>query len=135
MPTGPGGAADNRPPRGLSSDQIRQFRGEARQRLDEARQLREQLSREGFDVSDLDQVIMDLSRLDDERVYGEPKELALLQAAIVDGVKHFEYRLRRDLAGNAEDRLLLGGSREVPEGFRKYVEEYYKTLSRREGGR
>jgi hypothetical protein len=135
MPSGPGGAADNRPPRGLSSDQIRQFRGEARQRLDEAGQLREQLAREGFDVTDLDQVIMDLSRLDDERVYDTPKELAQLQAAIVDGVKQFEYRLRRELAGDAEDRLLLGGSREVPEGFRKYVEEYYKTLSRREGGR
>jgi hypothetical protein len=132
-PDGPGGGADARPGP-LTADQVRQFRGEVRQRLQEARQLREELSREGFDVTDLDQVIQDLSRLDDARVYGTPKELALLQAAVVDGVKQFEYRLRRELAGDAEARLLLGGSREVPEGFRKYVDEYYKTLSRRAGG-
>jgi hypothetical protein len=130
-PTGPGGGGDMRPGT-LTPDQARQFRSEARQRLQDAQQLREELRRQGLDTADLDQVIRDLSALTDERVWGTPKDLEALQAAVVDGVKQFEYRLRRQLAGAEDQKLLLSGSDEVPEGFRKLVEEYYRALARRQ---
>jgi hypothetical protein len=92
------------------------------------------LSRQGFDVSELDGVIRDLKALDNPRTYEDPQGLAQLQSSVVDGVKQFEYRLRRTLAGGGDDKKLLTGSDEVPEGFRKLVEEYYKALSRKQGG-
>lgn len=129
-PTGPGGSGDMRPG-SISPEQARQFRSEARQRLQDAQQLRDELRRQGMDTADLDQVIRDLSALTEERVWGMPKDLEALQAAVVDGVKQFEYRLRRDLGMADDQKLLLSGSDEVPEGFRKMVEEYYRALARR----
>jgi hypothetical protein len=130
-PTGPGGGGDMRPG-SISPDQVRQFRSEARQRLQDAQQLRDELRRQGIETADLDQVIRDLSALTEERVWGTPKDLEALQAAVVDGVKQFEYRLRRELGMADDQKLLLSGSDEVPEGFRKMVEEYYRALARRQ---
>jgi hypothetical protein len=113
---------------------VRQFRAEVRERLAEAQRLRDELQRQGFDVSELNQVVRDLQALDNNRVYQDPKGLAQLQASVVDGVKQFEYRLRRELAGAADEKKLLTGSDEVPEGFRKLVEEYYKALSAKKQG-
>jgi hypothetical protein len=129
-PTGAGGGGDMRPG-SLSPDQARQFRSEARQRLQDAQQLRDELRRQGMETTDLDQVIRDLSALTEERVWGTPKDLEALQAAVVDGIKQFEYRLRRELGLGDEQKLLLSGSDEVPDGFRKMVEEYYRSLARR----
>jgi hypothetical protein len=46
-------------------------------------------------------------------------------------VKRFEYGLRRRLEG-AGNQILLSGSDEVPEQFRRMVEQYYKSLSKSE---
>jgi hypothetical protein len=75
-------------------------------------------------------VISGLRELDKAQTYDVPLDVERLQAAVVDGAKQFEYRLRRELAGADEQQLLLSGTEEVPDGFRKLVEEYYKALSR-----
>jgi hypothetical protein len=115
----------------MSPGDVRQFRSEVRQRLNDAQQLRNQMAREGRDVTELDRVIGDLRALDSERVYGTPRELERLQASVVDGLKQFEYSLRRELDGAGKEKMFLSGSDEVPEGFRKMVEEYYRALSRK----
>jgi hypothetical protein len=99
--------------------------------LQEAQQLREELRRQGFDTSDLDGVIRDLRALGEERAYGTPRDLDRLQSSVVDGVKQFEYRLRRELLGQQPEQVLLSGSQEVPEPYRKMVEEYYRSLSKK----
>jgi hypothetical protein len=126
-----GGSAggDARPPSFAPGD-VRQLRSEVRQRLAEAQALRQELQRQGVDTSELDDVISGLRELDKAQTYDVPLDVARLQAAVVDGAKQFEYRLRRELAGTDEQRLLLSGTDEVPDGFRKLVEEYYKALSR-----
>ena len=43
-------------------------------------------------------------------------------------MKRFEYTLRRKVEGDA-NQVLLSGSDEVPEQFRKLVEQYYRSLS------
>ena len=52
-----------------------------------------------------------------------------LQAAAAEADKRFEFNLRRksELKGN---EVLLSGDGEVPEEFRKLVEQYYKSLSK-----
>ena len=67
--------------------------------------------------------------MDDDRVYQDPQELARLQAQVADGLKRFEYGLRRRVEGNAS-QVVLSGSDEVPDQFRKLVEQYYRSLSK-----
>jgi hypothetical protein len=130
MNGGVGGARGAIGPRGVSSDDARQLRNEVRQRLAEAQALRQQLSRDGRDVSQLDEVIRGLRALGGDEVWGDGENLRRLQAAVVDNLKQYEFGLRREVLGAERERLFLSGTDEVPEGFRKLVEEYYRALSR-----
>ena len=56
-------------------------------------------------------------------------ELTRLQTQVAEGLKRFEFGLRRrvDADGNT---VALSGSEEMPEEFRKLVEQYFKSLAR-----
>ena len=64
--------------------------------------------------------------LDAPAIAGLPQ----LSAAIVDRLKQYEFGLRRDVLGADRERLFLSGTDEVPEAYRRLVEEYYRSLSR-----
>ena len=74
-------------------------------------------------------MLRNLRQLTDDRRYKDADELARLQAQVTDSAKRLEYDLRRKVEG-AERQLLLSGSDEVPEKFRKSVEQYYRSLSK-----
>ncbi|MCH7775552.1 MAG: hypothetical protein IH878_03285 [Gemmatimonadetes bacterium] len=116
---------------GFRPDDVRQFRGEFRERATELEALRQRMRREGIDVSTLSDVLERLRRLDSRSVFDDPAEIARLQQAAIEGLKEFEYALRRRFADPESDRLLLSGSDEVPQGFKELVEEYYRALSNR----
>jgi hypothetical protein len=84
---------------------------------------------ERLDTRQLDEVLKGLRALQDDRVYQDAEELLRLQAAVSDSMKRFEFALRRR-AESAAGQPVLSGSDEVPEQFRKLVEEYYKSLSK-----
>jgi hypothetical protein len=107
----------------------RQFQREFGERRDEAQQLRDELRREGVDTQDLDAIIEQLGQLDNRRAYADPRGIAELQAQIIQGLKEFEYVLRRQLVGDDTRELLLSGSDEVPASYRELVEEYYRALA------
>jgi hypothetical protein len=130
---GGGGYGSRRPDR-FNADDVRQFRSEARQWTREAEQLQRMLKEQRIDPRDLDELLRNLRRLDDDRIYQDVEELARLQTQVAEGAKRFEYGLRRRIEGNA-NQILLSGSDEVPEQFRKMVEEYYKSLSKGAAGR
>jgi hypothetical protein len=48
---------------------------------------------------------------------------------VTEGLKRFEYGLRRKVGDDA-DRALVTGADEVPQEFQKLVEEYYRSLAR-----
>ncbi len=56
-------------------------------------------------------------------------ELARLQAAVTEGLKRFEFDLRRQIAADGA-AVALSGSDEVPEAYRKLVEEYTRSLAK-----
>ncbi len=89
------------------------------------------MSEQGISVESLDEVLRRVQELERQRTYNDPDELRRLQLAVIEGLKEFEYSLRRELRGEGEDRLLLSGSDDVPAGFRELVEEYYRELSNR----
>ena len=108
---------------------MRQFRNEARQWTREAENLRKYLQQQRIDPKELDAILRNLRALDNDKVYQDASELARLQSQVTEGVKRFEYGLRRRLEGTG-NQILLSGSDEVPEQFRKLVEQYYKSLSK-----
>jgi hypothetical protein len=67
------------------------------------------------------------------RPYANLAELEQLQNELREGLQRLEFRLRREVEGEATERAVLQGSDEVPEGFRALVEEYFRALSRAGG--
>ncbi len=127
-----GGGADVRAGE-MSPGEIRQFRSEVRERASEARDLQRVLDEQDIDSRQLADVVQALRSLDRERVYKNAAELARLQAQVLEGLKQLEFGLRRELEGEAVDQAFLSESEDVPTGFRKLVEEYYRALSRTPG--
>jgi hypothetical protein len=87
------------------------------------------LRAENIDSRELDEILRRLRELEDERSYKDISEIARLQTFVSEGLKRFEYGLRRQ-AGADADRVLQSGSSEVPAEFKSQVEEYYRSLSR-----
>ncbi|HIF07111.1 MAG TPA: hypothetical protein EYQ64_09220 [Gemmatimonadetes bacterium] len=88
------------------------------------------LQEEDLNQQQLGEVISALRQLDREDVYLDLAELNRLQSQIVEGLKQLEFGLRRELEGEGEDRVFVSGSDDVPTGFRRLVEDYYRALSR-----
>jgi hypothetical protein len=86
------------------------------------------------DVGEIDNLLAYLRSLDDRRVYGDLDEIERLRTELIQGLKEFEYALRREVVGPQDERLFLSGSEEVPPGYREMVEEYYRNLSRTRDG-
>ena len=107
---------------------VRQWSREYTQRAGEAEELRRLLDSEQFEVGDLDQIIQQMRDLDDLRRYQDPEAIAKLQAFVLEELKRFEYRLRREITEENEE-LFLAGNEEMPDGFRDLVEEYFRALS------
>ena len=87
------------------------------------------LREQNVDPKELDEIMKRLRELDSERVYQDVEELARLQTFVAEGIKRFEYALRRKV-GDEADRALVSGSEEVPAEFKALVEEYYRSLSK-----
>ncbi len=87
------------------------------------------LEQEGFSAGELDEVIRQMQELDDSRLYQDAEVIARLQTFILEELKRFEYRLRREVDSENEE-LFLASSDEVPPGFRDLIEEYYRALSK-----
>jgi len=114
----------------LDPGDIRQFRREFRERRSEAERLQEDLRGQGIEVEALAGILDRLRALDRARTYNDPEEIRRLEDAVIEGLKEFEFILRRQLLGVEDGALTLSGSDDVPEGYRKMVEEYYRDLSR-----
>lgn len=124
------GAGQRGPNGRFSAEDARQFGREAQARRGEAEELRRALAQQGIETGDLDGLIARMRQLESQRVYDDPEEAERLQASVVEGLKAFEFALRRRVEGPAGEQLRLGGSDEVPAGFRALVEEYYRSLAR-----
>jgi hypothetical protein len=115
--------------RRLSPEDIRQLRNEARQYANDARDLRGVLRSESIDGRELDEVISKLRELEDDRAYQDVNELARLQQFVAEGLKRFEFGLRRKIEGDASAAALTGTD-DVPTEFKALVEQYYRSLAR-----
>jgi hypothetical protein len=118
---------------GLNREDRRQFTRELREQIQELSELRRELVEEGVDVGELDNVINQMGGMDRRGTIGEALGVALLEDEVIQGLKGFEFNLRRLLQPDADQRLYLSGSDDVPDGYRELVEDYYRELARRRG--
>jgi hypothetical protein len=87
------------------------------------------LQGQGIDPRALDDILRNLRALDDDRVYQDAAVLEGLQTAVAEGMKRFEFNLRRQAEMKGSE-VFLSGADDVPEEYRKLVEQYYKSLSK-----
>ena len=127
---GPGAGGNVPGGGGMSREEARQLSREMRERLGDARALREQLAQQGVDVAPLDRVIQGMGaeeRTDPADV--SPNALAL-RAQVLEGLKAYEFALRRQMGDAGGAKVLLDRSGEVPAAYRSQVEEYYRSVSK-----
>jgi hypothetical protein len=117
----------------IGPGEARQLAREYRERREAAEALGRELAREGIDAEQLRELIAAMRQLESARAFEDPDEVARLQAAVVEGAKAFEFALRRQAARDGGEGPRLGGSAEVPAGYRELVEEYFRSLSRGRG--
>jgi hypothetical protein len=124
-PSGGGGGGQ------LSANATRQFSREFRLRREAAESLRRELAQQpSIDLRELDRAISDLRQLESGRAFGNPQGMAELQAAVIEGLKTWEFRLYRALGLTGENRPALGAPSQAPAEYRALVEEYYRSLGR-----
>ena len=111
---------------------MRQWRREADQRRRDLQDLRNQLRQEGIDTGELDRVISGMRDLGMSDTYEDTRSAIRLHQELLQGLKEFEYGLRRGLTGPDANQLEQVGSDKVPPEYRDLVEEYYRALA---GGR
>jgi hypothetical protein len=113
----------------LGEEDQRQLRNEARQLEEQARAL---LSRgNGAEISprEVEEIIQALRRLQDERIYKDVAELVKQQSIVAEGLKRFEFGLRRKVEGD-QNAIALSGADESPEAYKKANEQYFRSLSK-----
>ncbi|NKB88404.1 MAG: DUF4175 family protein [Acidobacteria bacterium] len=107
----------------------RQLGREFDERLSDAEELRDALAEEGIQVTDLDEVIASMRDYQAD-FDGTARGIDQLRDDVIDGLKLFEFWLRRVADAASDERPQLAGSDRVPEGYRDLVEEYFRALAR-----
>jgi hypothetical protein len=120
-------------PQWAGPGEARQLRRELRERLREAEALGREVGGGPARRGELSDVIRRLRALDDDRVWGEPRGLDRLLASVIEGLKSAEFAMRRDLDGPDREKVFLSGSQDLPPGWQRLVEEYYRSLSKKPG--
>ncbi len=115
----------------FSTEELRQLRREFQERVSDAEQLRQDLTRQDLDVPDLSEIIRRMEEFEKKQIFLNPLALEQLEEDVLTELKQFEYWLRRELEGIGEGELYLAGSDQVPADYRKLVEEYFRSLSSR----
>ncbi len=115
----------------FSTEELRQLRREFQERVSDAEQLRQDLTRQDLDVPDLSEIIRRMEEFEKKQIFLGPLALEQLEEDVLTELKQFEYWLRRELEGIGEGELYLAGSDQVPADYRKLVEEYFRSLSSR----
>lgn len=119
QPNGPGNQTRTDP---------RQLGRELRERRLDTERLRRDLEQEGVDVSQLDRILGRLRSLEGRSLGSDQQALELLRSQVIEGLKEFEFALRRQLAGGNDRRPRSGRQGEVPVEYRELVEKYYESL-------
>jgi hypothetical protein len=101
-----------------------------RERLNDARALRRDLQNRGVDTRELDRAIGRLEALGSPVTLGDPRAEKELRSQVIEGLRAFEFQLSKAFGERSGERVLVDRTGEIPAEYRKYVEEYYRSLGK-----
>ena len=97
----------------------------------DAEALSRELRQQGQDVAPLNQAIESMRNMTSTLTgLDDKKAEALLRTQVIEGLKAYEFNLRRANGDDAGTRVLLERTGDVPPAYKAMVEEYYRSLSR-----
>ncbi len=103
---------------------------EIQQRSLDAQELRRLLDQDAPQSDELNQIIQALQQISKAPRYDDAANMARLKQAI-DLLHQMELDLSRDLARVIQsDKFLYAEDSEVPNSYKKLVEEYYRSLAK-----
>jgi len=112
-------------------DGPRQLAREMQERIAEAEALRGELKQQGLDTAPLDRAIEGMRAVEKQERSGDDAHTAKdLRAQVLDGLKAYEFALRRAVEGNDGTRVMQVRPGEVPASFRAWVDEYYRSIAK-----
>ena len=115
----------------INPQQARQFEKEFDLRLKEAQELNKNL-RDRQDLAKQAQEMLERMKQMKTKMLYDAEELERLQASVVEGFRQLELDLSKHLQQViSHENLHLAKDEDVPEAYRRQVEEYYKALSKR----
>jgi hypothetical protein len=114
----------------LSPEDRQQFAREAAQRLADAEALRQQLEKQGQSTQKLDEAMQTLRQMAQGQYLEDTRAAADLRSKTIEGLKDFEFGLRRKLGEGDSTRVLLERSGDVPPAYKQHVEEYYRSIGK-----
>jgi hypothetical protein len=116
---------------------LRQLANQARQLANDANDVRRQLQQAGINQKDLvpvDEVVKALNALGNEKNLSNPGQLQDLFATAVQKYKALEFEIRKRV-DTSNDQMFLSGSEDVPPAFKSLIEQYYRTIGKKGGGK
>ena len=119
-----------REPGPLTPEALRELEREYRQGLPLARDLERELRGDPDFARRARELVEALSKLDAGRFPGDPAELERLRASILDGLRQVELELAHRLNPGPAD-LRLPPHEDIPDAYRRQVEQYYRSLAHR----
>ncbi len=114
----------------VSGEQLRQLEREFELRYQEARDLANQLRNRPDLANQVRQLMEGMRKMPPGRLLADAAELERLQKTVIEGFRQVELDLSRQLQNLVgKENLRLAKDEQVPEAYRKQVEDYYKALS------
>ena len=118
-------------PPSINPQQARQFEKEFDLRMKEAQDLSKNL-RDRQDLAKQVQDMLDRMKQMKSKMLHDEQELERLQSSVIEGFRQLELDLSKQLQQViSRENLHLAKDEDVPEAYRRQVEEYYKALSKR----
>ncbi len=113
-----------------NAEQVRQFEREYELRYQEARSLANQLRNRPDLAAQIRQLMEGMRKMPPGRLLADAAELERLQKTVIEGFRQVELDLSKHLQNLVgRENLRLAKDEQVPEAYRKQVEDYYKALS------
>jgi hypothetical protein len=120
------------PPGRISPEQARQFDREYLQRLKEAQEIAKNLRGHQDLSKQMQSMVERMKQMKSMKFLYDAQELERLQSSVIEGFRQLELDVSRSLQRLiAQENLHLAKDEEVPEAYRRQVEEYYKALSKK----
>jgi hypothetical protein len=118
-------------PPSMNPQQARQFEKEFDLRMKEAQELNKSL-RDRQDLAKQVQDMLERMKQMKSKMLHDEQKLERLQSSVVEGFRQLELDLSKQLQQViSRENLHLAKDEDVPEAYRRQVEEYYKALSKR----